>query len=167
MRQWQVGGNLLGLLAGCLMIAAMFFPWWSFRWEFVEQTDIYPYVLSGPGTELVGYRRSPEMMLLTGVIIGSILLCLAGSLLKKRAGRIMMAVSGVIILVAAWRLIARVSGVAARFGLPAVGHGQGSLGGFATVETWTWLQPGFYIIVSAGILALAASLLHKKLWLGH
>jgi hypothetical protein len=165
MNRWHFGVNLLGIGAGCLMILAMFFPWWSFRWEFVEQTDVYPYVLSGPGTELVGYQRSPEMLLLTGVVIACILLCLLGSLIKRRAGWIMMAISGVLILIAAWRLIARVSGVAARFGLPVIGHGRGNLGGFAWVETWTWLQPGFYLVVSAGVLALAAGLLHHKIWL--
>ena len=166
MKSWHLGFNLLGFWAGCLMAISMFFPWWSFRWSFVEQTDIFPYLVSGPGSEFVGYHRSPEMTLLTGVLIACILICLAGSLLRGRVAMIMMGASGLVVLVAAWRLLARVSGVAERFGLPAVGHGWGSLGGFAKVETWTWLQPGLYIVAAGGILAILAALLHRKIRIG-
>jgi hypothetical protein len=166
MKRLHLGVNLLGLSGGVLMIAAMFFPWWTFRWEFVERTDIFPYIIEGPGSELVGYKRSPEMALLTGVIIACILLCLVGSLLWGRSARILLGTSGVLVLVAAWRLLARVEGVATRFGLPIQGHGQGSMGGFAKVEVWTWVSPGLYLIVAAGVLALLASLLHSKIRLG-
>jgi hypothetical protein len=166
MKRWHFGINLLGFGAGCLMIVSMFMPWWSFRWEFVDPTDIFPYLVSGPGSELVGYKRSPEMVLLTGVLIACILICLAGSLLKGRWAKIMMIGSGLLVVVAAWRLLARVSGVAERFGLPVVGHGWGSLGGFAKVEVWTWIQPGLAVIVGAGLLAMLAGLLHRKIRLG-
>lgn len=166
MRRWQWGVNLLGIIAGAFMVLAMFFPWWSFRWEFVEATKIFPYLVDGPGSELVGYRRSPLMTILTVVLIVSILVCLVGSLMKRKAGRIMLGASGVIVLLCGWRLLARVGGVAGRFGLPLVGHGRGSLGGFAKVEVWTWLEPGIYIIAAAGLLALLAALLHPKIWVG-
>lgn len=166
MKRWNLGVNLVGLGATCLMVAAMFFPWWSFRWEYVEQTDIFPYYLSGPGSELVGYKQSPQMLLLTGVLIAAILICLVGSVLKGRAARIMVGTSGALVLLAAWRLLDRVGGVADRFGLPIQGNGQGSLGGFGKVEVWTWLRPGLYLIVAAGILALLTSLFFSRVRLG-
>lgn len=166
MKRWHLGINLLGLFAGALMMVSFFFPWWSFRWAFVSQTDIYPYIMVGPGVEMVGYRRSPEMFLLTGVLIACILACVVGSSLRGRAARIMMGVSGGLVIVAAWRLLGRVSGVAARFGLPVMGYGWGSLGSFAKVEVWTWIQPGLYIVVAGGLLALLASLFHSKIRIG-
>ena len=106
------------------------------------------------------------MTLLTGVLIACILICLAGSLLRGRVAMIMMGASGLLVLVAAWRLLARVSGVAERFGLPPIGHAWGSLGSFAKVEVWTWLQPGLYIVAAGGILAILAGLLHRKIRIG-
>jgi hypothetical protein len=53
--------------------------------------------------------------------------------------------------------------VAGRFHLTVQGHGTGSFGGFAKVEVWTWLRPGIYLIIVAGILAIVASLLEPKL----
>jgi len=162
MKRWHLGFNLLGVSAGCLMIAAMFFPWWSFSIEFAGKTDLFPYLISGPGSELVGYKRSPQMTLLTGVLIAAIVLCLVGSMLSKKPAKVLLGASGLLVLLAAWRLLMRVAGVAARFGLPLQGHGQGSLGGFAKVEVWTWLQPGLYLAILGGVLALLACLLYSK-----
>lgn len=166
MKRWHFGVNLLGLGSAVLMIVSMFYPWWAFRWQFVEKTDIYPWLVDGPGSEFVGYRRSPQMTLLTGVLIAVILICLIGSLLRGRTARIMMISAGVLVMLCAWRLLARVSGVAARFNLPVIGHGWGNLGGFAQVEVWTWIQPGLYFVVAAGILAILAGLLHPMIRLG-
>jgi hypothetical protein len=166
MKRLHLGVNLFGIMAGCLMAAAMFFPWWSFRWQFVEQTDVFPYILKGPGVEMVGYEQSPVMLILTGVLIAAILVCLAGSVLKGRVARIMLGVSGALVLLCAWRLLARLADVAERFGLPIEGHGMGSMGGFAKVEVWTWMRPGLYLIVGGGLLALLASLLFSKVRLG-
>lgn len=165
MKRWTEGVNLLALLAGLLMIIAMFVPWWSFQLEYSEQTDLYPYLLDGPGSELVGYKRSPQMALLTGVFIISIGLCLAGSSRKGRAARIMLLLSGILISLGVWRLLDRIAGVAARFHLPIQGYARGNYGGFAQVYVSTWLRPGMYLIILAGILVLVAALLHKKLWL--
>jgi hypothetical protein len=166
MKRWRPGVNVLGLIAGLVMAAAMFFPWWSFRLAYTETTDLYPYLISGPGSELVGYRRSPQMTLLTGVLVACIVLCLLGSLLKGRAGRIMLVISSLLAFLGTWRLLVRVAGVAARFELPIQGHGFGDYGGFATVEVWTWLRPGLYLILLGGILALLAGLLYRKVSLG-
>ncbi len=162
MRRTRLSVNLLALLAGCIMIVAMLLPWWSFRLEYTERTDLYPYLIAGPGSELVGYKRSPQMALLTGVLIISILVCLAGSALKGRMAKILPIVSGVLIFLSAWRLLVRVSTVAARFDLPIQGHGWGSLGGFAVVEVWTWLRPGLYLILLAGILAIMSGLFPER-----
>jgi hypothetical protein len=163
MKHVQLGVNLLGIFASLGMIIAMLFPWWSFRLAYTEQTDLFPYLISGPGSELVGYHRSPQMALLTVVLIACILLCLFGSLLYGKGGRILLGVSGVLVLLASWRLLVRVAGVAARFDLPIQGHGWGNYGGFASVEVWTWLRPGLYLIVAGGLIAILACILHPKI----
>jgi len=166
MKRWHFGVNLLGVIAAGLMTAAMFFPWWSFRLAYTERTDLFPYLISGPGSELVGYKRSPQMTILTVVLIGCIVLCLVGSLLNGRRARILLVISSVLVFLASWRLLVRVASVAARFHLPIQGHGFGNYGGFATVEVWTWLRPGLYLIIAGGILAILASLLHPRIRLG-
>ena len=155
--------NVLAIVAGLLMIIAMFFPWWSFALQFAGQTDLYPYLISGPGSELIGYKRSPQMTLLTGVIIGAIVFCLVGSFLRNKAGRALLATSGVLILLAAWRLLIRVAGVAARFNIPLQGEGIANYEGFALIEVSTWLRPGLYLVVAGGILAIVAAIFHKRL----
>lgn len=162
MKRGHLSVNVLAVIAGLVMVAAMFFPWWSFRLSYTPQTNLYPYLISGPGSELVGYHRSPQMALLTGVLIACIVLCLVGGILKGRPGRIMLFVSSLLVFLASWRLLARVGGVAARFKLPIQGHGWGEYGGFAHVEVWTWLQPGLYLILLGGALALVAGLLYHR-----
>jgi hypothetical protein len=163
MKRWQFSLNLLGVIAGCVMIAAMFFPWWSFRLAYTETTDIFPYLISGPGSELVGYKRSPQMTLLTGVLIACILLCLLGSVLKGRSSRTLLAVSGLLVFLGAWRFLSRMGSVAARFHLPLQGHGIGTYGGFASVEVWTWIRPGLYLVVLAGVLSIVAAVFGDRL----
>lgn len=165
MKQWMTGVNLLAFLAGLIMIAAMLVPWWSFQLEFSEQTDLYPYLLDGPGSEFVGYKRSPQMTILTGVYIVAIGLCLLGSFGTGRTPRIFLFISGILIFLGAWRLLMRISDVAARFDLPIQGNTRGNYGGFAEVYVSTWLRPGMYLILAAGALALLAALFQKKLWL--
>jgi hypothetical protein len=158
-KRLNLGINILGAIAGVLMIVAMFVPWWSFKLSYTETTDLYPYLIDGPFSELIGYKRSPQMTILTGVLIACIVLCLLGSVLRGKSARIMLALSGVLALLGAWRLLIRVSGVAARFGLPIQGHGWGQYGGFARVEVFTWLQPGTYLMIAGGILAILASVI--------
>ncbi len=82
MKRLNLGINILGVIAGVLMTAAMFFPWWAFRLSYTEPTYLYPYLIDGPFSELFGYRRSPQMLMLTGLLIFCIILCLVGSFLK-------------------------------------------------------------------------------------
>jgi hypothetical protein len=145
------------------MVAAMLFPWWSFKLQFGAQTDLYPYLISGPGSELVGYKRSPQMTILTGVLIVSIGLCFVGGVLRGKTAMATLGAAGILVLLAAWRLLVRVGSVAGRFEIPIQGHGIATYEGFSPVEVSTWLRPGLYLIVLAGVLCLAASLFHNRL----
>jgi len=159
----KLGFNIPAILSGIVMIVAMFYPWWSIKLTIMGQTNIYPYLVDGPLSQLVGYKRSPQMTILTGLLITCILLCLIAGFLKGWSGRIMLAVSGVLTFLAAWRFAARMAEVAGRFDLSIQGYGRGSFGGFAKVDVWTWLRPGIYLIIIAGVLAIIASLLEPKL----
>lgn len=165
MKSWMSGVNLVALVAAVIMIAAMLVPWWSFQLEFSEQTDLYPYLLDGPGSEFVGYKRSPQMTILTIVFVVTIVLTTIGSFKKDRTARIMLLASGALIFLGVWRLIARITDVAARFDLPIQGTTRGNYGGFADVYVSTWLRPGMYLIIVAGGLVLLAGLLQNKFWL--
>jgi hypothetical protein len=160
------GFNFLGIIAGGSMILGMFFPWWYFKMDMnFEATVLYPYLISGPASQFVGYKRSPTMTILTVVLIVCILLILIGSLLKGKTGRILLASSGSVILLAAWRLMVRVAGVAHRFKVPVQGYKIGSYEGFSDVQVWTRIEPGLYLAVIAGIIAILAFIFHKKIWL--
>ena len=166
MKNWHFGVNILALVAVALMAVAMYLPWWSFALESSPQTDVYPYLIDGPGSEYIGYKRSPQMTLLTGVLIASILLTFIGAFLKGKSSRITLAVAGVLVLLGTWRMLARVAGVAARFEIPLQGQGRAVYQGFAQIEVWTKLQPGVYLIVAGGILAILASILHSHVRIG-
>jgi hypothetical protein len=163
MNQNRFGINVLGFLSGVVTTVAMFNPWWSFTLQVMGQTDLYPYLVDGPASEFLGYKRSPQMTILTVLLIICILLCVIGSFFKGRSGSIMLAIAGVLTFLAVWRFVARIADVAARFHLGIQGHGIGSLGGFAKVEVWTWIRPGLYLITVGGFLAIVASLLASKL----
>jgi len=162
-KRWVFRFNVLALLAGCVMVASMLYPWWSMALGYGGQSDVYPYIIRGPAREMVGYKRSPQMTILTYVLILAIVVCFVGSLLRGWKGRISLAAAGIFALVAAWRFVMRISGVAGRFDMPIQGHGIANYGGFAPVEVSTRLQPGLYLIAVAGILCLVSSIFHDKL----
>lgn len=166
MKRWQLGINILGLIAVALMIAAMYQPWWGFTYQGTKTTLVYPYLIDGPASEMIGYKRSPQMTILTVVLITCISLSLIGSLLKGRASRIMLAVAGALTLLGAWRLLARVAGVAARFDIPIQGHGRAVYEGFAQIEVSTHIELGSYLILAGGVLAILASVLHSRVRIG-
>ncbi len=97
--------NILAVFGVALMLLAMSFPWWSFTLEYNDPTFLYPYRLDGPGTEIIGYKRSPQMTLLTGVLIACILLALIGAFSPKRRSRWLLLASGVLNSLAVWRLL--------------------------------------------------------------
>jgi hypothetical protein len=162
-KRWVSRLNILAVLAGCVMVASMLYPWWSLTLQYGGQSDIYPYIIRGPARELVGYKRSPQMTILTYLLILAIAVCFVGSLLRRWKGRISLAAAGLLALVAAWRFVMRMSEVAGRFDMPLQGHGIANYGGFAPTEVSTRLQPGLYLIAVAGILCLVASIFHDKL----
>jgi hypothetical protein len=165
-RNWRLGINFIGLIAAVVMAAAIVQPWWSFTLQKNKTTYIYPYLIDGAGSEMIGYHRSPQMTILTGVLVGCILLTFIGSLLKGRSSRAMLAAAGVLTLLGAWRLLARVAGVAARFHIPIQGQGRAVYEGFAQIEVSTQLELGTYLIVAGGILAVLAGLLHSNVRIG-
>lgn len=166
MKNWRFGVNILGLIAVILMIAAMYQPWWSFTLEGTKTTDVYPYLIDGAGSEMIGYKRSPLMTLLTGVLIACMSLTLVGCFFKGTSSRIMLAVAGVLTLLGTWRLLARVARVAARFEIPIQGQGRAVYEGFAQIQVSTQLEPGTYLIVAGGVLVILASILHSRVRLG-
>lgn len=166
MKSWRIGINILGLIAVALMIVAMFQPWWGFTYQGTKTTLVYPYLIDGAASEMIGYKRSPQMTILTGLLIACIVLVLIGSLLKGRASRIMLAVSGALTLIGAWRLLARVAGVAARFDVPIQGQGRAVYEGFAQISVSTRLELGTYLIVLGSILAILAAALGSRVRLG-
>jgi hypothetical protein len=164
LKRWKPGVNLLALLAGLIMAVAMLFPWWSYQLAYSPRTDLYPYLLSGPASEFLGYKRSPQMALLSGVLVASILLCFIGSLWRGWGGRIILGASSLLVALAIWRLLVRIENVTDRFHVPLQGKAVGSLDGFAAVEVTTWFRPGLYLIVIGCVLALLAGIFHTKLW---
>lgn len=166
MKNWRFGINILGLIAVALMVAAMFQPWWSFTLEKTKTTNVYPYLIDGAASEMIGYKRSPQMTLLTGILIICILLTLSGSFLRGRSSRVMLIVAGIFTLLGAWRLLARVARVAARFDIPIQGQGRAVYEGFAQIYVSTQLELGTYLILVGGALAFLAGLLHSWVRVG-
>lgn len=151
--------NLLGVLGAGLMLVAMLFPWWSFSLEYSEPTNLYPYLLDGPASEIIGYKRSPQMTLLTVFLAVCILLAIAGAFSPKRRSRWLLGFSGVLNSLAVWRLLARIGGVAAIYHMPIQGETIASYGGFAKVKVWSKIQPGLYLDVAGIIFVLLGAVL--------
>jgi hypothetical protein len=166
MKDWKYGPNLIGIIATAIMIYAMYQPWWSFQLEGSRQTDVYPYLIDGPGSEFIGYKRSPQMTLLTGVLIASITFTFIASYLPGKSSRIILVVTSLLTLLGAWRLLVRVSGVAARFEIPIQGEGIATYESFARIHVWTRIGAGTYWIAAGALLALLAAILHKRVRLG-
>lgn len=141
------------------MIIAMFFPWWMFKLEYTDPTNLYPYLLDGPASEIIGYKRSSQMTLLTGVLIVCILLALIGALSPKRRSRWLLLASAVLNSLAVWRLFVRIGGVAKIYHMPIQGETIASYGGFAKVKVLSKIQPGFYLDVAGILLILLGAIL--------
>ncbi len=151
--------NLLALVAVVVMVMGITRPWWSLT-LFGNESDIYPYQIVGPLRELLGYRRSPQMLLLTRVLVGAVVLVALGSILRGWPGRLLIALGGIIVLLGVSRFLGRIAEIAGDFNVPIEGRGIGDYGGFAKVEVSTRLRTGLYLTRYGGIAALLASLLH-------
>jgi len=126
-------------------------------------TELYPYLLDGPLSEVVGYKKSPQMELLSNIFIASIAICFLGSFLRNWLGRLCLSLSGLTIIFGCWRLLDRVEQVAGRFDVPIQGHGFASYQGFAYTEVWTQLHLGLYLMLIGAGLALIAAIFHNKI----
>lgn len=166
MRRWIRVPNGLALIAGCLMVAALLLPWWSISIQHVGETDIYPYSVSGPASELVGYRRSPQMTILSYLLGMSVALCFIGSIISGAVGRVILGTAGVVVLLGTWRFLHRLARVASRFDIPLEGTGTATYMGFSPVNVEAEIRAGTYVIVLAATLCLVAAALHRKLKLG-
>lgn len=153
-----IPANVLGLVSGCLMVASMLLPWWRVVIMGRPGTNVYPYVISGAAAELLGYKRSTEMIILTCILIICIVLCFVGSTLKGGKGRATLGAVGIFALLAALGLVLRIGMVCKRFGIPI----QGDTVTMA-YQVRTGFQAGFYLIILAGLLCLASSAFHEKL----
>jgi len=163
-RRFLATFNILALLSGIAMAAALLYPWWSLQIQYIGLTYVYPYIIRGPATTVIGYRQTAQMPILTGALIGSVALCLAGSFLGRRAGRIALVAAGVLALLAAWRFYVRAGSIAARYGMAVQGEAIAKYGaGFSPVHVNAKLERGFYLVLIAATLALLSAILHNKI----
>ena len=157
------GINVLAILAGCVLIVGLLQPWWSVTLEGAGPTSVYPYIMRGPITEVLGYRKTSQMVTATYALALAAVLILIGSLLWGWKGRLPLALAGILILLIVWRFLVRISDVAERFNMSIQGKGIAEYhGGLATMEVSAQLAPGLYLAVAAGILCLLSSLLHNR-----
>ena len=167
MREIKFGVNVLAFVAVLLMAYAMTQPWWMFQLEGSPRTEVYPYLIDGPGSEFIGYRRSPQMEILTGVLGACIVLTIAGVFLSGKLSRLLLGTAGTVIVLGTWRLLDRLSGVAARFEIPLQGEGIANYGGFANINIWTRLGLGTYLMLSGALLVILGSVFHRHVRLGN
>ncbi|PKO06759.1 MAG: hypothetical protein CVU41_05335 [Chloroflexi bacterium HGW-Chloroflexi-3] len=164
MKKIKFGINPLALFAVISLIISLLFPWWTLAVSVMKRpTDIYPYLIDGPASDFIGYKRSPQMTILFILLIICIFLFLLGSFIRGKGIAITTAVGGVLVGLAIWRFLARIQGVAALYEVPIQGHGVGSYGGFALVDVYTLIQPGLYLAIAAAVLGVLSGLFHKKL----
>lgn len=164
MKKIKFGINPLALFAGISLIISMLFPWWTLEVSVMNRpTDIYPYLIDGPASDFIGYKRSPQMTILFILLIICIFLFLLGSLIKGKGIGISTSVGGVLVGLAIWRFLVRIAGVARLYEVPIQGHGVGSYGGFAFVDVYTTIQPGLYLAIAAALCGILAGIFHKKL----
>jgi hypothetical protein len=161
MRRWLSSINWLALLATVLMVAAMLFPWWTLAFEGNVPTDIYPYLIDGPASEFIGYKRSKQMTILTYALSAAIGLTLLGSLLRGRAGRLSLFVGALASGYGAYRLVARISLVADRYGIPLQGSAI-TYEEFAPTRVEGTIRPGIPLMAAGAAVCLLAAVLHNK-----
>jgi len=131
LKKIRFGINPLAFFAGITLIISMLFPWWTLEVSVMPRpTDIYPYLVDGPASEIIGYQRSPQMTVLFILLLVCIALFLIGSFVKGKAITISNTTAGVLVILAVWRFLIRIGGVADLYEVPIQGHGIGNYGGF-------------------------------------
>jgi len=153
--------NILAILGAVFIGVSLLYPWWSLDIDIIGKTNIFPYIIRGPATQLLGYRRTPQMPLLTGFLAACILLALVGSVLGRRAGRLALLGAGLFSGLAAWRFYVRALDIAGRYGMTSVnGQSIARLSAFSPLRVAARLEPGFYWNLAGGVVCLLALLLH-------
>lgn len=153
--------NIIAILGGLLIAVSLANPWWSLEIEFIGKTLIYPYVIRGPATQVLGYQRTAQMPLLTGIVIACVVLALLGSLLGKWSGRLVLLLAGAFSGLAAWRFYARALDIAGRYQMKSVnGQTIAKVGAFTPLHVSARLERGFYLNLAGGVVCLLALLLH-------
>lgn len=156
--------NVVAVVAGLLMAQAMRVPWWILTLlDSHSDNYLYPYVLRGPITEVLGYNRTAQMPLLTGILVGGIVLCFLGSLLRRNWGRLALGLAGIAVLLGVWRFYVRLADVASRFDMRVQGRGTVYYSGFDVAEVAARLGQGIYLMGAGAALCVVAALLHP--WL--
>ncbi|MBW6473014.1 MAG: hypothetical protein K0B14_07830 [Anaerolineaceae bacterium] len=164
MKKIRFGINPLALFAGITLIISMLFPWWTLEVSVMNRpTDIYPYLIDGPASDFIGYKRSPQMTILFYLLIACIFLFILGSFIKGKGFAITLTIGGVLVGLAIWRFLVRIAGVAKLYEVPIQGHGVGNYGGFAMTDVYTLIQPGLYLAAAAAVLGVLSGFFHKKL----
>lgn len=163
MKRWLSAVNVLAVLAGLAIAVSLLYPWWGLRIGFMGWTYVYPYVIRGSATEVIGYRRTDLMPLLTAALAIDIALCLIGSVLRGRKGRIVLTLSTVLGGLVIWRFLVRVGSIAGRYHTPIQGEGVASYMAFSPMHIFTRLQPGFYLMLAGTVLCVLAAIFHEKL----
>lgn len=153
--------NIIAILAAVLIAVSLAYPWWSLEIEIVGKTRIYPYIIRGPATQLLGYNQTAQMPLLTGIVVACAVLALVASVLGRRLGRLLLLLAASLSGLAAWRFYTRALDIAGRYQMTSVnGHTVAKVGAFTPLHVAARLEPGFYLNIAGGVLCLLALLLH-------
>lgn len=161
MRQRLPSVNILALAATALMVAAMLFPWWTLAFEGNVPTDIYPYLIDGPASEFIGYKRSKQMTLLTYALSVAIGLSLLGTVLRGRVGQLALFVGSLLSGYGTYRLVARISLVAERYEIPLQGSAITYVE-LARTRVEGTIRPGIPLMAAGAAMCLLAAVLHSK-----
>ena len=152
--------NIVAILGALFIVASLVYPWWSLDIEVIGKTFVYPYIIRGPATEVIGYRKTAQMPLLTGFLVACIVFALVGSVLRKTAGRIVLLLAGLFASLAAWRFYVRAASIASRYHMTVQGHAVARWMAFSPLKVAGKLEPGFWFVLAGAVLCFLAALLH-------
>ena len=161
-----LGIDPLAVLAVFVLVASLLQPWWSFDMGLPEFTDVYPYVMRGPGTEFVGYRRTSQMEMAAYALAAAAIFIVLGAVLRGWKGRIPLLLAAAVIWLIRSRFWVRIQDMAARNDFQLNGSGWAEYeSAMAIVWVTTRIGEGFRLAAVAAGLCLLAALLHGWLTL--
>ena len=158
--------NTLALLGTGLLIASLCVPWWGFFTNNNTESFLYPYIIKGPVVNMIGYPRSPQMVLLTVGLVVSILLGLLGSFFSKIPGKIFRFLSGAVTGFFIWRFIYRMTEITSSYNLPLVGVGDAEYSGFFVATATSSFKSGFYLACASAAMLILAVFIPWKIRIG-